>query len=55
MSASGIEYEQLAQERVVEGVHAEDQPLDSGEQEGSLESTARRLSQHIENEQDLEF
>jgi hypothetical protein len=55
LPASGIEDEQFAQARVAEGVHAEDQPLDSDEQEGSLESTGRRLSQHRENEQDPEF
>jgi hypothetical protein len=55
LSASRIEDDMLAQERVAEGVHAEDQPLDSGEPEGSLESIGRRLSQHRENEQDPEF
>jgi hypothetical protein len=53
--ASGIEDEQLAQARVVEGVHAEDQLLDSREQEGSLEIIGRRLIQHRDNEQDPKF
>ena len=53
--AYGIEDEQLAQARVVEGVHSEDQLLDSKEQEGSLEIIGRRLIQHRDNEQDPKF